>query len=58
MSTPRKDDASKDLGEFKPLPVAKLNRLIAKGARDAEALDKVIRSQFELSAADAMIRLR
>jgi len=46
-----------DLGTFAPLPKVVLDRLIAKGRKDAEELDKLIRSQFELSAADGALRL-
>jgi len=42
---------------FIPLPAAKLERLIKKGAEDARELDKNIRSQFELGP-EANMRLR
>jgi hypothetical protein len=47
-----------DLGTFLPLPPAALDRLIAKGRDDAAKLDENIRSQFEMTAEDAGLRLR
>jgi hypothetical protein len=47
-----------DLGAFEPLPPATLDKLISKGREDARQLDEAIRSQFEMTAADAAMRLR
>ena len=47
-----------DLGEFRQLSEKTLDNLIEKGRRAAEELDKVIRSQFELSDADGTLRVR
>ena len=58
MKTKPDQDAPVDLGEFRILSEKTLNRLIEKGRQDAEELDKVIRSQFELSDADGTLRLR
>jgi hypothetical protein len=46
------------LGEFARLPDKTLKKLIEKGRQDAEELDRAIRSQFELSDSDGVIRLR
>jgi hypothetical protein len=51
-------DAPVDLGEFRQLSEKTLNKLIEKGRQAAEELDKVIRSQFELSDADGTLRVR
>ena len=50
--------AAVDLGEFHSLSEKTLNELIEKGRQAAEALDKAIRSQFELSDADGTLRVR
>lgn len=50
--------AGVDLGEFRALPEKTLNELLEKGRQAAEALDKAIRSQFELSDADGTLRVR
>lgn len=47
-----------DLDEFKPLPDEVFKKLIEKGREDAKKLDKVIRSQFELSDIDGALRVR
>ena len=47
-----------DIDDFRHLSEKTLNQLIEKGRQDAEELDKVIRSQFELSDADGTLRLR
>jgi hypothetical protein len=46
-----------DIGTFKPLSKAKLDRLIAKGREDAKELDEAIRSSFEMGD-EANMRLR
>jgi hypothetical protein len=51
-------DAPSDLDEFRPLPSDALERLIEKGRREAADLDRAIRSQFEMTAADGAARLR
>ena len=53
----REPVTEKELGVFKVLPKAELERLIAKGREDAAALDESLRPQFEMSAADAALRL-
>ena len=58
MVKPKADQEVPDLGEFKPLPEKTLAKLIEKGRQEAEELDKVIRSQFELSDTDGALRLR
>lgn len=50
--------AAADLGEFHALSEKTLDELIEKGRQAAEALDKAIRSQFELSDADGTLRVR
>jgi hypothetical protein len=53
------DDQQKpDLGEFKPLPDKVFKKLIEKGREEAKELDKVIRSQFEMSDVDGALRVR
>lgn len=46
-----------DLGTFKRMSDAELDRLIAKGREDAKELDKTIRSSFEMGP-EANMRLR
>lgn len=47
-----------DLGAFRPLPDATLEKLLARGREDAAKLAEAIRGDFELSPADAGLRLR
>lgn len=62
MANPKKQKAeatpAADIGTFKRMPAAKLEKLLAKGREEAAELDKTIRSQFELSEADGALRLR
>lgn len=58
VATETKTNSPPDVGEFAPLPDKTLKKLIEKGRQDAEELDRVIRSQFELSDSDGVSRLR
>jgi hypothetical protein len=58
MVKTKADQEKPDLGEFKPLPDKVFKKLIEKGRQDAKELDKVIRSQFEMSDVDGALRVR
>lgn len=47
-----------DLGEFKAVREDVFKKLVEQGRDAAKELDKVIRSQFELSDVDAALRVR
>jgi hypothetical protein len=58
MVKTKADQEKPDRGEFKPLPDKVFKKLIEKGRQDAKELDKVIRSQFEMSDVDGALRVR